>query len=38
MNKVNFSQWKIIIKVIIAIATALLGVLGGTQAATGGDE
>lgn len=38
MSKVNFGEWKFIIKLVIAIATALLGVMGGQQASTGDNE
>jgi hypothetical protein len=31
MSKVNISNWKIIIKIIVAIASALLGVLGSQE-------
>lgn len=32
MSKLNITDWKAIIKVIIAIATTILGVLGAGQA------
>lgn len=31
MSKINVSNWKVIIKVIIAIATTILGALGAEQ-------
>ena len=31
MSKFNLSEWKVIVKVIIAIATTILGALGAGQ-------
>ncbi len=31
MSKINISDWKVIVKVIIAIATTLLGALGAQE-------
>ncbi len=31
MSKINISDWKVIIKIIVAIASALLGVIGSQE-------
>ncbi|MGP1480998.1 smalltalk protein [Hoylesella enoeca] len=31
MSKMNLTSWKLVIKVIVALATALLGVLGAQE-------
>jgi len=36
MSKINLTGWKLVIKVIVALATALLGVLGAQE--LGGNE
>ena len=36
MSKINLTGWKLVIKIIVALATALLGVLGAQE--LGGNE
>lgn len=32
MSKINVSDWRVIVKIVIAIATTLLGALGAQEA------